>query len=156
LKTLKLKTILTLVPEPYPKPYLQFMDDNGIRQIRVHVPANKETVKIEATTMVQALGVVLDRSNYPLLIHCNKGKHRTGCVVACFRKVLGDSMQSILHEYHTYAGVKARALDEQFIKGFDERALLWLARENGFLPQDEPVADSPGVTSLKLPSRTRG
>jgi tyrosine-protein phosphatase SIW14 len=155
MKTLKLKTILTLVPEPYPIPYLNFMADNGIRQIRVRVPANKETVKVEATTMMQALGVVLDRSNYPLLIHCNKGKHRTGCVVACFRKVLGESMESILHEYHTYAGKKARQLDEEFITGFDERALLWMARENGLL-EDEPAVDSRGVASLKLPSRTRG
>jgi hypothetical protein len=156
MKTLKLKTILTLVPEPYPMPYLQFMDDSGIRQIRVHVPANKEIIKIEPATMVQALGVVLDRANYPLLVHCNKGKHRTGCVVACFRKVLGESLDSILHEYHTYAGHKARSLDEEFIKGFDERALLWLARENGFLHEDEPAAESPGVTGLKMPSRTRG
>ena len=156
IRSLKLKTILTLVPEPYPQPYVQFLEDNGIKQIRVHVPANKEIVKIEATTMLQALGVVLDRKNYPLLIHCNKGKHRTGCVVGCFRKVLGDSMPSILHEYHTYAGHKARKLDEEFINGFDERALSWLAREHGFLSEDEPVTDSPGKASLPLPSRLRG
>lgn len=28
-----------------------------------------------------------DARNHPLLIHCNKGKHRTGCLVGCFRKV---------------------------------------------------------------------
>lgn len=132
------------------------MQDNGIQQIRIHVPANKEVVRIEAATMLQALGVVLDRSNYPLLIHCNKGKHRTGCVVACFRKVLGESMESIIHEYHTYAGHKARELDQQFIRSFDERALTWLAREHGYLIGDDPVAESPGKTSLQLPSRLRG
>jgi tyrosine-protein phosphatase SIW14 len=154
---LKLKTILTLVPEPYPQPYVEFLKDNGINQIRIHVPANKETVKIEATTMLQALGVVLDRTNYPLLIHCNKGKHRTGCVVACFRKVLGDAMDSIIHEYHTYAGKKARALDEQFIHGFDERALTWMAREHGFLEQDEPKTESPAASaSLQPASGLRG
>jgi len=156
IKSLKLKTILTLVPEPYPKPYVQFLEDNGIKQIRVHVPANKEVVKIEATTMLQALGVVLDRKNYPLLIHCNKGKHRTGCVVGCFRKVLGDSMDSILNEYHTYAGKKARKLDEEFISGFDERALTWLAREDHFIGVDEPAADSPGKALLPQLSRLRG
>jgi tyrosine-protein phosphatase SIW14 len=155
IKTLKLKTILTLVPEPYPQPYVSFLQENGIHQIRVHVPANKETVKIEATTMVQALGVVLDRTNYPLLIHCNKGKHRTGCVVASFRKVLGDSMDSIINEYHTYAGRKARELDQQFIREFDERALIWMAREHGFL-EDEPSSESPAALSLLPASRLRG
>jgi tyrosine-protein phosphatase SIW14 len=155
IKSLKLKTILTLVPEPYPKPYVQFLEDNSIRQVRIHVPANKEVMRIEATTMLQALGVVLDRKNYPLLIHCNKGKHRTGCVVGCFRKVLGESMESIIHEYHTYAGHKARKLDEEFIGRFDERALTWLARDHGFLDGvDEPVVESPGKTSL-VTSRLR-
>ena len=39
-----------------------------------------------------------------------------------------------------------------FIKDFDERALLWLAAENGFLPTDEPGRESP---ALPLVSRTR-
>jgi tyrosine-protein phosphatase SIW14 len=156
IKTLKLKTILTLVPEPYPKAYVDFMGDNGIRQIRVHVPANKEVVRINAKTMLEALGVVLDKTNYPLLIHCNKGKHRTGCVVGCFRKMLGESMDSILNEYHTYAGKKARELDQDFIKSFDERAISWLAREQGLLEEDEPTVESPGKTSMMVPSRLRG
>jgi len=146
----------TLVPEPFPNSYVQFMETNGIRQVVVPVPANKEVVCIETATILKALGVVLDRSNYPLLIHCNKGKHRTGCLVACLRKIQGEGLGFALHEYHTYAGSKARSLDEVFIKGFDERTLLWLARENGFLPIDEPIIDAAGLPALKLPSRTRG
>jgi len=155
LRSLKLKTILTLVPEPFPGPYVEFMESNGIRQVIIPVPANKDVVCIEDKTMIQALGVVLDRSHYPLLIHCNKGKHRTGCTVACLRKIQGDSLSSALHEYHTYAGSKARSLDENFIRDFDERSLLWLARENGFLPPDQPALDSPGLVPGML-ARPRG
>lgn len=152
LKSLKLKTILTLVPEPFPPEYVEFMEANGIRQEVVLIPANKETIKIDSPVMIKALGVVLDKANHPILIHCNKGKHRTGCVVACFRKIQGESLDGVLTEYHAYADPKARILDEIFIKDFDERTLLWLAAENGYLPPDEPGSESP---ALPLVSRTR-
>lgn len=128
------------------------MEANGIRQEVVLIPANKETIKIEATSMIKALGIILERANHPVLIHCNKGKHRTGCVVGCLRKIQGASLDGCLTEYHAYADPKARVLDEVFIKDFDERALLWLAAENGFLPANEPGAESP---ALPLVSRTR-
>ncbi|KAF2840609.1 protein-tyrosine phosphatase, partial [Patellaria atrata CBS 101060] len=134
LKSLKLKTVLTVVPEPYPDEHVQFMRENGIQHITVHIRANKEEIRIDTCQMAAALGVVLDRSNYPLLIHCNKGKHRTGCVVGSFRKVLGESMENIIAEYHAYAGAKARTLDERFLETFDERVITWLARSNFFLP----------------------
>jgi tyrosine-protein phosphatase SIW14 len=155
LGSLKLKTILTLVPKPFPDAYVEFMESNGIRQIVIPIAANKDVVCIEDTTMIQALGVVLDRSHYPLLIHCNKGKHRTGCTVACLRKIQGEGNRSALHEYHTYAGSKARSLDETFIRSFDERSLLWLARENGLLYPDEPTIDSPSLVPGML-ARPRG
>ena len=39
---------------------------------------------------------ILDPSNHPLLIHCNKGKHRTGSVVGCLRKIRDWSLSSIV------------------------------------------------------------
>jgi tyrosine-protein phosphatase SIW14 len=155
LRSLKLKTILTLVPKPFPDAYVEFLETNGIRQIVVPIAANKDVVCIEDTTMIQALGVVLDRSHYPLLIHCNKGKHRTGCTVACLRKIQGEGMRAALQEYHTYAGSKARSLDETFIRSFDERSLLWLAMENGLLYPDEPAIESPSLLPGML-ARPRG
>jgi Tyrosine phosphatase family len=64
----------TLVPEKYPQPNIEFMAQNGIRHFQVHIPANKGTVCVPQCQMTEALGILLDRSNHPLLIHCNKGK----------------------------------------------------------------------------------
>lgn len=155
LKSLRLKTILTLVPEPFGNEYVDFMRTNGIRQIVVPVPANKEVVCIEDATIIQALGAVLDRSNYPLLIHCNKGKHRTGCTVACFRRLLGATIQEALDEYQTHAGLKARSLDETFIRNFNTQRLLRLVRKNGAKRVDELAIDSPRPTPVKF-ARLRG
>ena len=59
-----------------------------------------------------------DVRNHPILIHCNKGKHRTGCLVGCLRKVQKWSLIGIFEEYRRFAGTKVRVLDQQFIELF--------------------------------------
>ncbi len=60
-----------------------------------------------------------DPSNHPILIHCNKGKHRTGCIVGCIRRVQGWALSSALDEYIRFADSKARIMDQRFIELFD-------------------------------------
>ncbi|MCJ1244401.1 hypothetical protein MMC30_001599 [Trapelia coarctata] len=124
LKTLGLKTILTLVDEPYPRENKEFLLDNGINHVQVAIPANKNPSDvIPPHLMASALELLLDKNYHPLLIHCNKGKHRTGCVVGCWRKMNDIPMGAIVTEYRKYAGAKARILDEKFIETFDENAM---------------------------------
>jgi len=40
-------------------------------------------VDISAEKITRALREVLRRENHPILIHCNKGKHRTGECTVC-------------------------------------------------------------------------
>ncbi|KAK8202885.1 tyrosine phosphatase family-domain-containing protein [Phyllosticta capitalensis] len=152
LKTLKLKSVLTLVDGEISDPFVRFMETNNIKHYRVQLPANKGKVCMTQDLMVQALGVALNKANYPLLIHCNKGKHRTGCLVACLEKTLGKKMKKIKETYHTYADPKARELDEVFMDEFDERSVLWLARMQGFIADDEPrsAASSPLKTQKQI------
>lgn len=65
-----------------------------------------------------ALSVLLDVRRHPVLIHCNKGKHRTGCLVGCLRKAQRWSLTSIFDEYRRFAANKVRVLDQQFIELF--------------------------------------
>lgn len=66
----------------------------------------------------RALSVVLDKRNHPLLIHCNKGKHRTGCLVGCLRKMQCWSSTAIFEEYRRFSFPKSRAMDQLFIELF--------------------------------------
>ncbi|KAL0491875.1 protein-tyrosine phosphatase [Acrasis kona] len=50
---------------------------------------------------------------------CNLGRHRTGTVVGCLRKLQRWNLTSILEEYRRYAGTKVRIQNEQFIELFD-------------------------------------
>ncbi|PKI84325.1 hypothetical protein MVES_001628 [Malassezia vespertilionis] len=76
LKTLGLRSVLTLILEDYPEQNINFLDENGIRFFQYGIPGNKEPfVQIPDKTITAALVTLLDRRNYPILIHCNKGKH---------------------------------------------------------------------------------
>lgn len=141
LEDLRIKTILTLVPEPISPEYQNFMDKAGIQHFHVHIKANKGEVRVDSCEMSRALRLVMDRTNHPILIHCNKGKHRTGCTIACLRRILGMDLDTIRDEYHTYAGVKARFLDEVFFENFDLNLVMWMARQEGWvLPEEEVIA----------------
>ena len=129
LKDLKIKSILTLVPEPISPEYQSFMDSAGIQHFQVHISANKGAVLVDSCAMSRALRLLMDRTNHPILVHCNKGKHRTGCTIALFRRILGLDMDAVRDEYHTYAGKKARFLDEVFFENFDLNLVMWMARQ---------------------------
>lgn len=88
---------------------------------------------IPLSTMHSILELVLDPSNYPLLVHCNHGKHRTGCVVAAMRKLAGWQLRRVLDEYKNYAAPKVRDCDVEYIHGFECSPLqkLWNGHGHG-------------------------
>lgn len=53
---------------------------------------------IPEDVICRALVAILDKRNHPVLIHCNKGKHRTGCLIGCIRRLQSWSLTSIFDE----------------------------------------------------------
>ena len=47
----------------------------------------------------QLMDVVLDESNWPILIHCNAGKDRTGIAVALIMEAIGVDREVIMEDY---------------------------------------------------------
>ncbi|KAL1221816.1 Tyrosine-protein phosphatase DSP2 [Cardamine amara subsp. amara] len=154
LKTLGLRSIISLCPEAYPENNMQFLKSNGIRlfqfgiegskskclprlenEVWLHIWSSKHqkedsytngisktsetNVNIPDHKIREALKVLLDEKNHPLLIHCNRGKHRTGCLVGCMRKLQKWCLVSIFDEYQRFAAAKARASDQRFMELFD-------------------------------------
>uniref|UniRef100_A0A453PPY8 Tyrosine specific protein phosphatases domain-containing protein n=1 Tax=Aegilops tauschii subsp. strangulata TaxID=200361 RepID=A0A453PPY8_AEGTS len=74
----------------------------------------------------EALKVILDVRNHPVLIHCKRGKHRTGCVVGCLRKLQKWRLSSVFDEYLHFAAAKARKTDQRFMELFDTSSLVHL------------------------------
>ncbi|TQE00128.1 hypothetical protein C1H46_014238 [Malus baccata] len=83
-------------------------------------------VNIPDDTIREALKVVLDVRNHPVLIHCKRGKHRTGCLVGCLRKLQRWCLTSVFDEYQRFAAAKARVADQRFMEMFDVSSLKHL------------------------------
>ncbi|XP_039049155.1 tyrosine-protein phosphatase DSP1-like isoform X2 [Hibiscus syriacus] len=113
LQTLNLSSIIYLCPEPYPEANTEFLKSNGIKLFQFGIESYKEPfVDIPEDTIREALRIVLDVRNHPVLIHCNRGKHRTGCLVGCLRKLQRWCLSSVFDEYQRFAAAKARVSDQ--------------------------------------------
>lgn len=120
---LGLKTIVTLVAkDEIPDGYQTFMTKMNVRHVAFDVPSTKKG-KIDQGSINSIAEILLDRRNYPLLIHCNHGKHRTGCVVAVLRKMTGWDVPSIEQEYRVYAHPKERPGDIAYIRTLGDLSL---------------------------------
>lgn len=132
---IKLKSIMVLIPEEYPQENLEFMAQAGIKLFQIGMSGNKEPfVNIPSDVLTSALEVAINPENHPLLIHCNRGKHRTGCLVGCIRRLQNWSLTMIFDEYRRFAFPKARALDQQFIEMYNEEKIKKIALEKRWLP----------------------
>ncbi|KAF5022925.1 hypothetical protein F66182_5044 [Fusarium sp. NRRL 66182] len=124
IKGLGLKTIVTLVrKEEFDHDLETFVARQGIRQAIFDMKGTKKEA-IPLSTMKAILSIVLDQSNYPLLIHCNHGKHRTGCVVGVARKVAGWNVENVVAEYKSYAEPKSRDCDVGYLEDFQVSSLV--------------------------------
>ncbi|CEP17407.1 hypothetical protein [Parasitella parasitica] len=141
LEKLKLKSVLTLILEEYPEQNMKFLEERNIQFLQFGIAGNKEPfVQIPEDKISAALAALLDKRNHPILIHCNKGKHRTGCLVGCLRKIQNWSHTSIFDEYRRFSHPKSRSMDQQFIELYDAKQ-VWPLVDRRYLPNWPTLAD---------------
>lgn len=82
LKSLNLKSVIPLVPEDVPDILIEFYEKNNIALKQHGLNGNKYPFKeLEFKDVIKILKDILNTANRPVLIHCNKGKHRTGSII---------------------------------------------------------------------------
>ncbi|GAB5367260.1 hypothetical protein AAMO2058_001214700 [Amorphochlora amoebiformis] len=140
LKLLNLKTVVRVCSEKNEE-FDTFCKQANITLIHLPMEGNKEPfVGMEWKQIGNVLAYIKDSNNHPLLVHCSKGKHRTGCVVACLRKLQQRSLTYIFEEYERFTGRgKAELLDLQFIDLFDQGLELVEARQGYKLDQPDQL-----------------
>ena len=70
--------VSTLVKTPHSEEFLEYVEETGIQHFRIIVPAHKNPSSvIPIDILLETLKIILNPGNYPLLIHCNKGKVHT-------------------------------------------------------------------------------
>ncbi|KAF8414160.1 hypothetical protein HHK36_002159 [Tetracentron sinense] len=101
-------------------------DAMEIRYLPFKIPHQAHEALLDALLHPTLLVYRADIRNHPLLIHCKRGKHRTGCVVGCLRKLQNWCLSSVFDEYQRFAAAKARVSDQRFMELFDVSSLKHL------------------------------
>ncbi|CCE83476.1 Piso0_004052 [Millerozyma farinosa CBS 7064] len=126
LKDLNLKTIIWLASEEPQDDFLDFCSNCHINVEFVGL-MNEYAYKnvnpwdsLSEGTIRRALEIICDKENYPLLVCCGMGRHRTGSVIGCLRRLQGWNLASVSEEYRRFTGARGgRIMVELLIEGFD-------------------------------------
>ena len=126
LEELNLKTILWLAVEDPSDSFLSFADDHEItfHHLGLVTEGSNPWDQLTESSIINALEIILKKESYPLLICCGMGRHRSGTVIGCLRRLQGWNLASILDEYRRFAGAKSgRVLIELHIEAFDTSSI---------------------------------
>ena len=58
--------------------------------------------------ILEAISVIVEHCVEPLIVMCNLGRHRTGTVIGCLRRLQGWTLASVTEEYRRFAGPRWR------------------------------------------------
>lgn len=126
LHDLNLKTILWLASEEPQEDFLDYCLANNINIEFVGMANDYDILNVNPwdtlseATIKRALELLCSRENYPLLVCCGMGRHRTGAVIGCLRRLQGWNLASVSEEYRRFTGSRGgRILVELLIESFD-------------------------------------
>jgi tyrosine-protein phosphatase SIW14 len=87
---------------------LAFALEHDIQVARIDLGADGH---IEPRAIERALGVMMRPEMWPVLLHCDGGRHRTGIVTAALRQAQGWTLAEALSEYEALAAPTPRVND---------------------------------------------
>ena len=68
-------------------------------------------IEVNAAPIIEALRLIADPGNRPVVVHCTAGKDRTGLVVAMLLDILGVEHEVIVADYHVTTANMAPILE---------------------------------------------
>lgn len=120
LQTLHLKTVVYLSLDSPSQIFNEFLKEQGIEFKQLcGGEATNVGQRVSEKLVLDALKILLNPDCYPLVVMCNLGRHRTGTVIGCLRRIQKWSISSIFEEFRRFTGNKSSTLHEQFIELFD-------------------------------------
>ncbi|POY74381.1 putative H(+)-transporting two-sector ATPase [Rhodotorula taiwanensis] len=103
LDALDLKTIMYLSTDEYRHDTRTWATEKGLNIIHLPIDVSKDpTVEVDEGLVRQAIEVVLDTRNLPILIHDNKGRFLPSLVCAILRLVCDWTLDGALNEYRRF------------------------------------------------------
>ncbi|EKX33252.1 hypothetical protein GUITHDRAFT_81644 [Guillardia theta CCMP2712] len=103
LKSLHLKTMISLIPETPTNDLEDFCAMEGIQHIHHMVEKRKDDLTITVKDVVSILSTIVRSSQLPIYVHCLDGSEVTGLVFACLRRLQAWHYECIVNEFCRYA-----------------------------------------------------
>ena len=159
LQTLHLKTVIYLSLDAPSVLFLEFLKENNIELVQISDTEFKGVLqRISEHFVIEALRSILNPKAYPILVMCNLGRHRTGTVIGCLRRLQKWSLSAIFDEFRRFTNAKSSPQHEQFIELFDTE-LVEIPEDYEQLPfkllrdQIEQQQISQQTSQQKLPTK---
>ncbi|KAF0977215.1 hypothetical protein FDP41_003868 [Naegleria fowleri] len=111
LKRLKLKTILSLIPEKPITDLREFCDYEKIMIYHFQTPKYKEQVSLSFSEVSTIIEMFLNSKYHPIYCHCLDGTQVSSVLVMCFRKLQNWSKTAMKNELSRYT---SELSDEDF------------------------------------------
>ncbi len=140
LKTLKIKTVINLMEEaPDPDLVTSHLNSRRVKEsalckelavdlkfLYVEILPNDRVGKEQPATLAKYLEILDDEANYPILLHCKAGLHRTGVLSAVYRmEYQGWTRQEAMNELKSHgfgpAATTANLYIQQYVLGYQPR-----------------------------------
>ncbi|KAI8063629.1 tyrosine phosphatase family-domain-containing protein [Gongronella butleri] len=120
LKNLRLKTILSLIPDTAVDELQQFCKEEKIHMLRLKVDRMKEdNITLTYNKTLLALHIIIDPENHPIYIHCLDGANVTGLVIACLRRLQRWHLKSAMLEFSRHLHTNVVSSEEyEFVENF--------------------------------------
>lgn len=106
---LHLTSIMYICLDSYRPHTYNWAQDRGLKIFHHRIDSYKQphdpaSDPSEHAMYAEAIQQILDRRNLPILIHCNKGKHRVNTLSALLRIIQGWDTQAVLAEWDKFLG----------------------------------------------------
>lgn len=121
MRRLRLRTLISLMPEPPSSDIDQFCSAENIslKYHRVDKYDEGDVLSMSAPLVASLLTVLIDPANHPVFVHCRDGGHNTGLLVMCLRRLQYWTTAFIHDEHRRYTkGNEIHYQEEQFVEGF--------------------------------------
>eukprot|EP00127_Corallochytrium_limacisporum_P002874 Clim_evm53s142 gene=Clim_evmTU53s142 len=131
LKCLKLKTMISLVPQKMTLHLQPFCVDEGIELLHLETAQFKEEVPLKVDNIAVVLSKVIDVKNHPIYMHCVDGTHVVGLLGVMIRLLQRWTLSAAINEY-------TRFLREAVVSTEEEKFLKSGWKKEIIVPLDVP------------------
>lgn len=140
LRTLHLKTMISMIPNPVDENLKKFCDDENITHHYYQIPEYAGQIAITSSQITEIISLMCNSNNLPVYIHSVGGGHTTGLVVMCLRKLQRWSTRAMFTEFNQYVADSLESCEEEFLHSFNSTFELppprpaWIGHLSGEIP----------------------